>query len=164
MSALATDYAPRQVIPPSFGTTKTWDPVTFRMASPTPSRAVEERDERTAGWTAGQRPLPEPAAWGAVVARTAIECLLGLRPVQQLSRWLDEPIYRALSRRAGLAARVLGPSRGRIASVRSQRAEWSDEHTVEVSTVLHDGQRCRAAALRLERYHGRWLVTALEIG
>jgi len=29
---------------------------------------------------------------------------------------------------------------------------------------LHDGTRVRAAALSLEVYHGRWMVTALEIG
>ncbi|HZK05416.1 MAG TPA: Rv3235 family protein [Actinomycetaceae bacterium] len=143
----------------------TWDPVAFRMSGTT-LRSAAERKAEAVSWTGNTgRGLNPPEEWGAAVARTAIECLLGFRPVQQLVRWLDEPVYEALVRRVGLSMRE-GTGKGPrcITRVRSKHVQRVDEHTSEVSVVLHDGERCRCAALRLERYHGRWLVTALEIG
>ncbi|MDO5496110.1 MAG: Rv3235 family protein [bacterium] len=134
------------------------------MSGPASRRSFEQREAEAESWTRASRPLPEPSDWGGAIARTAVESLLGLRPTQQLIRWIEEPLYQALARRAGLAVRVLGPARMRRVNVRSSHAEWVDEHTAEVVSVIFDGERCRAAALRLERFHGRWLVTALEIG
>ena len=34
----------------------------------------------------------------------------------------------------------------------------------EVAAVVADLDRCRAVALRVERFDGRWRVTALEVG
>ncbi len=154
--------------------TRKWDPVAFRM-EPGTQRSETERTAEAASWShnlAGGRaggslakdePLPPPAQWGAALARTAVEVLLGVRPPQQLVRWLDEPVYRALSRRASLTARTVGLVK-RPAVVKSAHATRLNEHTAEVAVVLQDGSRHRAAALRLECYHGRWLATALEIG
>ncbi|MDX5400185.1 MAG: Rv3235 family protein, partial [Actinomycetes bacterium] len=102
--------------------------------------------------------------WAAAIARSAVEALLGLRPANQLSRWLASPVFVALSRRAGLAGRAAEPRPSAGVRVRSVRSEAIDEYTHEASVTLHDGTRFRAAAVRLEQYHGRWLVTALEIG
>lgn len=140
-----------------------WDAVTFRIRNP-PQRPAALRKSEARSWTGAAPELPPPAQWGAAITRAALEGLLGMRPVSELVRWLDEPIYQALSRRAGLAMRVLGPQRARLVRVRSANATLIDQHAAEVSVVLHDGTRHRAAALRLECYHGRWQVTALEIG
>ena len=143
---------------------RVFDPVTFRMAGTPAQRNYAERLAESTSWRGANGDLPNPADRGALIARTAVECLLGLRPVQQLTRWLDEPVYDVLARKAGLTMRILGAARGQRAWIRGVHVQQPDEITAEVSVVLHDGRRCRAAALRLECFHGRWLVTALEIG
>lgn len=143
---------------------RSWDPISFRMER---IRTPEDRLAEAAGYATRECALPSPAHWGATIARSAIECLLGLRPHHQLLRWLDEPVYQALRRRVWLAEHLPQEDKTRpprTAYVRSAHAVRLNADTAEVSVVLHDGRRCRAAALRLERYHGRWLVTALEIG
>jgi len=112
----------------------------------------------------GPRPLPDAAQWSAAVAQTAVEGLLGLRPINQLSRWLATPVFQALARRAGLAQRVAGQARTSSVRIRSVVLSDVDDSRKEASVTLHDGTRFRAAALRVELHRGRWLVTALEIG
>ncbi|MGM0386852.1 MAG: Rv3235 family protein [Actinomycetota bacterium] len=144
-----------------------WDPVRFRAVGTSQSKAsAYERRAAEARPLAGAAtpPLPEPRDWAAAVARMAAEALLGIRPANQLSRWLAGPVFVTLSRRAGLAERVAGPRRATGVQVRFVSSAAVDEFTHEASVTLHDGTRFRAAALRLEQYHGRWLVTALEIG
>lgn len=148
-------------------TARSWDPVRFRAVSSSPTgAAAHERRAADAQPLLGAppSPLPEPRDWAALIARTAAEALLGARPVGQLSRWLTTPVYVALSRRAGLAARVRGPHRTTAVRIRSVSVCPVDEFVHEAAVTLHDGLRLRAAALRLEQYHGRWMVTALEIG
>lgn len=144
-----------------------WDPVRFRAVGVTPSAAAAHQrraaEARPLPGTVAQ-PLPEPRQWAAAIARSAVEALLGIRPANQLSRWLASPVFVTLSRRAGLAERVAGPRNSARVRVRSVHSEAVDEFTHEASVTLHDGTRFRAAAVRLEQYHGRWLVTALEIG
>lgn len=139
-----------------------WDPVRFCSTEPPASPLVKAETAPLPG--APEKPLPDPAQWAAAVAQSAVEALLGIRPVTQLSRWLATPVYQALSRRAGLALRVCGPARTPGVRIRSVTPFPVDDTRVEASVTLHDGRRFRAAALRLERFHGRWLVTALEIG
>lgn len=149
------------------GTPTAWDPVRFRAVGEASSgAAAHERRATEARPLVGDPggPLPDPRDWAAAVARTAAEALLGIRPVSQLTRWLSTPVYIALSRRAGLAARVRGQRRATGVRVRSVTTWAVDEFVQEAAVTLHDGSRFRAAALRLEQYHGRWMVTALEIG
>lgn len=141
-----------------------WDPVRFSM----PDGAAHHQDDRAReahAVTYGEaRPLPEADQWAGAVARTAVEVLLGIRPVVQLNRWLSAPVYVALARRAGLAVRVLGSHRSRSVLVRNVTVSRVNDYAVEAAVTLHDGRRARAAALRLELFRGRWLTTALEIG
>ena len=147
--------------------TTAWDPVRFRAVGDSPSGAAahEKRaaEARPVPGAAGP-PLPDPRDWAGLIARTATEVLLGIRSVSQLNRWLAAPVHVALSRRAGLAARVVGARRSTGVRVRSVSVWRVDEFAHEAAVTLHDGTRVRAAALRLEVYHGRWMVTALEIG
>lgn len=153
---------PSQPLPP-----RSWDPVRFRASDAVASRAAAHdlpRGEVNPIPGLAVKPLPDPSQWAAAVTQSAVEGLLGLRPVNQLSRWLAGPVYDQLTRRAGLALRVCGPSRSPGVRIRSVVVSPVDDVSREVSVTLHDGTRFRAAAMRLERYHGRWLVTALEIG
>lgn len=139
-----------------------WDPVRLSVSS---ARLQPERIQEAGAIAYGSPPpLPAPEESAGAVARTAMEVLLGVRPAGQLNRWLSGPVYVALARRAGLAVRVLGSSRARCVQVHRVSVWQVDENAVEAAVTLHDGIRARAAALRLEVFHGRWLTTALEIG
>lgn len=114
---------------------------------------------------AAQPPLPDPRAWAGSLVRAAVEVLVGMRPPSQLSRWLAAELYAALSRRAGLAVRILGrPTRARVATIRRVHVCEVRQGVHEATVVVHDGVRVRGAAVRLEAHRGRWQATALEIG
>ncbi|MGC5628411.1 Rv3235 family protein [Georgenia sp. Z1344] len=101
----------------------------------------------------------------AGIAQHAVEALLGSRSAAQLSRWLAPDLYESLSRRVGLAGRLQGrPRLVRHVAVRHVHGCAPSERAREVSVVLHDGERVRAAAVRLEAFRSRWRAVALEIG
>ncbi|GAA1643876.1 Rv3235 family protein [Georgenia ruanii] len=156
------------------GTSPAWDRVRFAggIAPAPPStkpsaahgsvvltvRASPREDATT-------QPLPEPAPWAGAVVLGAVEALIGLRPPNQLARLLAPELYGPLARRARLAERVVGrPARARRTQVRRVRICQIDARTVEAAVVVHDGDRVRGAAVRLEAHRGRWRATALEIG
>ncbi len=107
-------------------------------------------------------PDPEPLCAGLVLA--AVEVLTGARPAAQLVRWLTADVYAGLQRRAALALRVRGRRRTARAVVRHVRTSAPRDGVVEAAVVVWDGERVRAAALRLEGVDHRWRVTALEVG
>lgn len=107
-------------------------------------------------------PDPGPLCGGLVVA--AVEVLAGARPAAQLLRWLTADVYAGLQQRAALTQRVRGRRRHTRAVVRRVLASAPRDGVVEAAVVVWDGERVRAAALRLEGVDGRWRVTALQIG
>lgn len=111
------------------------------------------------------RPLPAPGPWAAALAKCCLEAIIGVRDVNQLSRWLTPTLFAALSRRAGLTYRVRGAAApGTQVFVLSQHVCSLDADTHEVSVSVSDGHRVRAVAVRVELFHSRWRATALEIG
>ncbi|MGC5615264.1 Rv3235 family protein [Georgenia sp. Z1491] len=101
----------------------------------------------------------------AGIVQHAVEALLGTRSPAQLARWLAPPLYESLSRRAGLAGRLQGrPDRFTHVVVRRTIGSTPSERAREVSVVVHDGTKVRAAAVRIEVFRGRWRAVALEIG
>lgn len=137
---------------------------------PAPRRRREEDD--VVALLAPDAPLPpavvpaeDPAAWCGSIVRAAVEVLVGSRPTAQLGRWLTAELYDELSRRAGLAMRIKGrPGVRRQAVVRRVHVCRLSALAVEAAVVVHDGERVRAAAVRVEAHRGRWRATALEIG
>lgn len=124
-------------------------------AAPRPQlRLVPEHEH------ADHRPaaLPDPRRWTAKLAQAAIESLAGRRPLQQLTRWTDEAVYRALVRRAASRATtsLIRPQ------VRSIRICEVNDTVAEASIVLQYGPRASAVAVRLEAADGRWLCTAFD--
>lgn len=107
-------------------------------------------------------PDPGPLCSGLVLA--AVEVLTGARPAAQLLRWLAADVYGGLQQRAALAQRIRGRRRTARAVVRHVRTSAPRDGVVEAAVVVWDGERVRAAALRLEGVDGRWRVTALEVG
>ncbi|BDZ42914.1 hypothetical protein GCM10025865_22130 [Paraoerskovia sediminicola] len=139
-----------------------------------PPPLLEAADVRTGAARVARRPLAAPAAGGTVltdptatccaVARTALEVLRGERPVGQLVRWLSPGTLEVLGRRARLTA-ASGPGvQHRPITVRRARTVRLGPAAAESTVVLEDGDRVRAAALRVEEHRGSWRVVALEIG
>jgi Family of unknown function (DUF6459) len=123
-----------------------------------------ELAEREVTAFAARRPtrsgeLPDPKPWAVRLAQGIVEALHGHRPLQQLIRWTDEPVYRLLERRRSVQRPAAGPR----PLVRSVRICQPGDGVVEASVVVQTGRRCRALALRLEGLDGRWRCTALEI-
>jgi hypothetical protein len=109
-------------------------------------------------------PAEDPAAWCGAIVRAAVEALTGSRPTAQLGRWLTADLYDELARRAGLTMRIKGrPMVRRQAVVRRVHVCRLGALVAEAAVVVHDGERVRAAAVRVEAHRGRWRATALDI-
>lgn len=107
--------------------------------------------------------LPEPGAWTSQIIGAVLECTTGLRPVNQLARWLDTVPREMVARRYTIAQRRGTRPLGRSSILRARACEPADG-VAEVSLVVQHEGRVRAVAARLSGVDGRWLVTALQIG
>ncbi|WP_233187996.1 Rv3235 family protein [Actinomyces qiguomingii] len=147
-----------------------WDRMSFRPALRKADGRVRDLarpDDLTSGSSAtgAQRTaaMPDPARFAAVVVTAAAEVLSGQRRADNLARWTTPELFAALARRAGLARRLLGQAPATRPRPRSVHAQQPDNGCCEVTILLDDGDRVRAAAARLEAFRGRWLLAALEI-
>lgn len=107
--------------------------------------------------------LPDPAAWGQRLILGLLETLSGLRPPSQVERWMTLELRERVQRTHAMAVRR-GARPASPARVLRVRACEAVEGAAEVSAVVHDRGRVRAAAMRLVACDGRWLLTDLEIG
>ncbi|TDE15963.1 Rv3235 family protein [Jiangella asiatica] len=103
--------------------------------------------------------LPDPRRWTATLAQAAIEGVHGRRSLQQLVRWTDEAVFRALARRA--ADQPATPTaRPRVRTIRACRVT---DTVAETCVVVQLGRRVSAVAVRLEAVDDRWVCTAFDL-
>lgn len=142
-----------------------WDPLRFQASAGRGEEVTVQPAQPRLVWSNGRtRTLPDAGTWCATVARACAEALHGSRPTTQLHRWLDVEIYTALQRRARLATRMRSPGlRARAVRVRRVHPCRIRPGVWEASVVLQDGERVRAAAIRIEAHHGHWRATAVQI-
>ncbi len=110
--------------------------------------------------------LPEPKPWAGRLVQAIVEVTSGVRPVSQLVRWTTTDVYATVQRRIAhteLSQRTPGGRRAG-AIVRSIHVDEPADGVAEVCAVVQHGARCRAIALRLEGFDGRWQCTALQVG
>ncbi len=111
--------------------------------------------------------LPEPKVWAGRLVQAMVEVTSGVRPVTQLVRWTTTDVYAGLQRRIARTELLSQrPATGRRvgAIVRSIHVDEPADGVAEVCAVVQHGARCRAIALRLEGFDGRWQCTALQVG
>ena len=108
--------------------------------------------------------LPDPRSVSCSIAQAAAEVLAGIRPVAQLTRWVTPEVFGALATRAAIVVRQRGRGAAPRVTVRRVRVCRLSQLVAEASVVLDDGDRVRAAAIRLESHRGYWRATVLEIG
>lgn len=105
--------------------------------------------------------LPDPAAMCGPLVLAVVEALAGTRPLAQLVRWVSPAVLDALASRTSPSPAPRGLRR---TTIRRTHVCRIDARTAEASVVVHDGDRVRAAAVRLEARRGHWRATALQIG
>ena len=101
-----------------------------------------------------------------VVCQAVAEVLAGLRPVQQMSRWLVPEVHDKVRQRGEILARHRQGSTvyGGPLTFRSIRATHVRPGVWEVSVVFSDERRTRACAMRFQAHRRRWRVSAMELG
>lgn len=137
-----------------------------------PAKQPNRRKHRTAADDFGPRhtpraDLPEPRPWAGRLVQAIVEVSSGVRPVSQLVRWTTTDVYATMQRRIARSELLSQHSPGgrRVgAIVRSIRVDEPADGVAEVCAVVQHGARCRAIALRLEGFDGRWQCTALQVG
>lgn len=123
----------------------------------------EEHDDFFGPQSTSRAALPDPDAWARRLITAIVETMDGLRPPNQLNRWVSPDIRDRINRRGILARqrrqRPSGPPR-----VRALQVCEPVDGVAEVAAVIGHRARVRALALRMTGIDGRWLITALELG
>lgn len=123
----------------------------------------EEHDDFFGPQSTSRSDLPDPDAWARRLITAILETMDGLRPPNQLSRWVSPDIRDRIHRRGVLARqrrqRPSGPPQ-----VRTLRVCEPVDGVAEVAAVITHRARVRALALRMTGVDGRWLITVLELG
>lgn len=123
----------------------------------------EGHDELFGPQSTSRHNLPDPETWARRLITTILEAMDGLRPVDQLNRWVTPDIRDRIARQ-GIRARQRNQRPGGALQVRAIRVCEPADGVAEVAAVIAYRSRVRALALRLGGVDGRWLITALEIG
>jgi hypothetical protein len=100
-------------------------------------------------------------------APAVLEVLAGARPARQLHHALSPNCMSKLEQHMRLdAIHRPDPADCSYSNPRVMRMRITQVLPLvfEAAVILRDMQKVRATALRIERWHGRWQVTALEIG
>jgi len=113
-------------------------------------------------------PLPPDAvAWAARFVQAVVEVVSSDRPLSQLVRWTDEPVYAEIARRR----RSVVLRRGNDPHIRISRQQVATVHVAqptagaaEVAARVICRGRSRALAARLEYVRERWTCTAISFG
>lgn len=109
-------------------------------------------------------PLPDAHGWSSALAVAIVEVLMGLRPSEQLQRWVAKDLQVLLERRCQLNTRLAGdPGRSYRPQLVSTRVCQLRKDLVETTHVVRHRGRTRAVALRMEGFRRQWLATAIEI-
>lgn len=154
-----------RIRPHSLPVREQWDRVRFDGPDMGSAATVDTPGPHLVWSNGAATEIPDARHWSATLVRAAVEVLIGHRPAAQLTRWMEAELWTSLNRRALLGVQVAGRAQ-QPAPVHVRRVHGCQvsETTWECSVVVHDGERVRAAAVRLELKRGRWRATALTIG
>jgi hypothetical protein len=132
-----------------------------------PARFHEDLDDYFARQPARRVELPDPEPVLRNLTRCVIEALAGARDLEQLARWVNDDVYRNLSKRAVLAARARrvkgqAPQRPAFSLGRVHVSEPADG-VIEGVVMVHQRARSRVVAIRLEGFDQRWRASAISV-
>src|SRR5688500_10150402 len=131
------------------------------------ARFLAVDDEYFGRQPAKRNELPDPEPLLRNLTHCVIEALAGARDLEQLARWVNDDVYRGLSKRVVLAARarrVKGQSPQRpIFSIGRVTISEPADGVVEAVVMVHQRARSRAVAIRLEGFDQRWRASAIGV-
>jgi hypothetical protein len=111
--------------------------------------------------------LPDPAPLLENLAKSAFEIIEGARDLDQIARWVTDPVYRDLLRRVILGTRVRRrrnvPVRRPHVTVMSVVMFEPRDGVVEATVIINTHPRVRAVAIRLEGLDKRWRASVLGV-
>ncbi|HVU74493.1 MAG TPA: Rv3235 family protein, partial [Mycobacteriales bacterium] len=105
--------------------------------------------------------LPDPRGRAITIVRALVEVMAGDRPASHLARYATLDVQQVLR---GLVPPTTARQRPWGRMVRSIHVAEPTPSVLEVTAVVHRGERCAAVALRLEARATAWVMTALEVG
>jgi hypothetical protein len=112
--------------------------------------------------------LPDPRETIERLALIGCEIIAGIRPVEQIGRWVTEDVYRVVAERS-IAARRNRIARGEptktspLIIVGLTVVTEPSDGVVEGVSLIRFGQRTRAVCVRLEGLDHRWRASALAL-
>lgn len=124
---------------------------------------LEGHDQLFGPQSTSRSDLPDPTAWAGRLITAILESMDGLRPANQLNRWVTPEIRERVARR-GIRSRQRHQRPGGALQIRTLRVCAPVDGVAEVAAVIGYRARVRAVALRMSGVDGRWLITALELG
>jgi hypothetical protein len=129
--------------------------------------AATESDEYFGNQFAEMSQLGDPNPVLAFLAQAVIETLAGVRDIDQSARWLSDSVYQQLRQRSLASKRsrldknqsAMRPNLviGKISSFSPR------DGVVEGVVIVHNRDRARAVAIRLEGYNGRWRAKSVAV-
>ena len=137
------------------------------VARASAARFLDDEDEYFGRQPARRHELPDPEPLLRNLTHCVIEALAGARDLEQLARWVNDDVYRGLSKRVVLAARARrvkgqSPQRPTFTIGRVTMSEPADG-VVEAVVMVHQRARSRAVAIRLEGFDQRWRASAIGV-
>ena len=128
---------------------------------------LDDDDDYFGRQPARRSELPDPEPMLRNLTHCVIEVLAGARDLEQLARWVNDDVYRNLSKRVVLAARARrvkgqAPQRPAFRLGRVITCEPADG-VVEAVVMVHQRARSRAVAIRLEGFDQRWRASAISV-
>jgi len=111
--------------------------------------------------------LPNPLPLLENLTRCVIEILAGARELEQISRWVDDSVYRNLLKRVVISARARQatgqPVQRPVFTIGSTSIFEPSDGVVEAVVIVRSRARTRAVAIRLEGLDERWRATVISV-
>jgi hypothetical protein len=111
--------------------------------------------------------LGDPKPVLAFLAQSVIETLAGIRDIEQCARWLSDGVYQQLRQKSVASTRSRAESNVRALRpnlVVGKMSVFSPrEGVIEGVVIVHNMNRARAVAIRLEGYNGRWRARSVAV-
>jgi hypothetical protein len=108
-------------------------------------------------------PLENPTLYLGRIATAINEVILGTRPVDQLSKVLNEHVFESLRTRSAARAQARMRERKRVlvqpTDVLRVSYQSPAEDVIESVVLLSNRQRSKAITIRLEGHNGSWRAT-----
>jgi len=130
-------------------------------------RATPTDEEYFEHQPTGRDRLPHPQPLLENLTRCVIEILAGARELEQISRWVDDAVYRNLLKRVVISSRARQatgqPVRRPVFAIGSTSIFEPVDGVVEAVVIVRSRARTRAVAIRLEGLDGRWRATVISV-